>query len=131
MSDWADDSGDLPPLSAGLPPPPPTTTTTVPKPSTSVPAPQVASPAKSGYVPPHLRNRQAAAGDERGSRGFGASSDARDATRRDATRDGKGGERILVVRTRARDDADDASRERGGRAIAEIDRRSAMAGDGR
>ena len=73
MSDWADDSGDLPPLSAGLPPPPTTTTTTtIPKPSTSVPAPQVASPQKSGYVPPHLRNRQAAAGDG-GSRGFGAS----------------------------------------------------------
>jgi hypothetical protein len=73
MSDWADDSGDLPPLSAGLPPPPTTTTTTtIPKPSTSVPAPQVASPQKSGYVPPHLRNRHAAAGDG-GSRGFGAS----------------------------------------------------------
>ena len=116
MSDWADDSGDLPPLSAGLPPPPTTTTTTtIPKPSTSVPAPQVASPQKSGYVPPHLRNRQAAAGDG-GSRGFGASTTTKATRANDG--DGDDEREFLIDRSRARDDARTRRAREGTHAIA-------------
>ena len=76
MSTWADDDDGLPPLKDVAPPPAAVTTTTTstvpaPKPSTSTTAPA----GKSGYVPPHLRGRQAGA-TSGGERGFGASRDA-------------------------------------------------------
>ena len=61
MSNWADDSGDLPPLSVPEAAPVPTPTP-APAPASSSGASAPAAPKASGYVPPHLRNRPAGGG---------------------------------------------------------------------
>jgi hypothetical protein len=70
MSNWADDSGDLPPLSVPEAAPVPTPTP-APAPASSSGASAPAAPKASGYVPPHLRNRPASGGGggDRGDRG--------------------------------------------------------------
>lgn len=68
MSNWADDSGDLPPLSVPEAAPVPTPKP-APAPASSSGASAPAAPKASGYVPPHLRNRPAGGGDRGGDRG--------------------------------------------------------------
>lgn len=65
MSNWADDSGDLPPLSVPEAAPVPTPKP-APAPASSSGASAPAAPKGSGYVPPHLRNRPAGGGGDRG-----------------------------------------------------------------
>ena len=84
MGDWADDSGDLPPLAAGLP---------VPKSANAVvnntsSATTAAAPKASGYVPPHLRNRPQGGAPARGGAGsFGGAIGRPRETARRAMRD--------------------------------------------